>query len=87
VASLKIAALAIGVEEITTFRTQARVKPVPEAAGYQIAAETAGASYHPATKTLNLELPRAMGGAALTARIEGALRLPGPDHPPAWPRP
>jgi transcription-repair coupling factor (superfamily II helicase) len=73
VASLKIAALALGVGEITTFRTQARIKPVPEAVGYQLAATAGEASYHPATRTLNLELPPAMGGAELTAWIERTL--------------
>jgi transcription-repair coupling factor (superfamily II helicase) len=80
VASLKLAAVSLGVEEIATFRTQARIKPVPEALGYQLAAESAEATYHATTRTLNLELSQAMGGAELTAWIERALTSnEGPD--------
>ena len=73
VASLKIAALSVDVEEITTFRTQARIKPVPEALGHQLAAEASEAAYHATTRTLNLELPQTMGGAELAAWIERFL--------------
>ena len=71
--SLKIAALALGLDEITTFRNQARIKPVTEAVGYALDAEVPEATYRPATKTLNLELPQTMGGAELTAWIERVL--------------
>jgi transcription-repair coupling factor (superfamily II helicase) len=73
VASLKVAASALGVEEVTTFRTQARIKPVEEALGFQLAADLPAATYHATTRTLNLELPQTMGGADLTAWIEAAL--------------
>jgi transcription-repair coupling factor (superfamily II helicase) len=73
VASLKLAALSLGVAEITTFRTQARIKPVPEAVGYEVASEAPEATYHATTNTLNLELPQTMGGAELTAWIERAM--------------
>jgi transcription-repair coupling factor (superfamily II helicase) len=73
VASLKLAALALEVAEITTFRTQARIKPIPEAVGLQLAVDLGEASYHVATKTLNLQLPQTMGGAELAAWIERTL--------------
>jgi transcription-repair coupling factor (superfamily II helicase) len=73
VASLKLMALSLGVTEITTFRTQARIKPVPEAVGYEVASEAPEATYHATTNTLNLELPQTMGGAELTAWIERAM--------------
>jgi hypothetical protein len=74
VASLKITARDGGVEEITTFRTQVRIKPVEEGVGLQTAATVDEAAYHGATRTLNLEQPAGMGGEALTQRVEDVLR-------------
>jgi transcription-repair coupling factor (superfamily II helicase) len=73
VASLKLAARVLGVEEITTFRDQVRVKPVPEALGLEVAGEMRTASFHAATSTLNLELPARMGGEDLTKWVENVL--------------
>jgi transcription-repair coupling factor (superfamily II helicase) len=73
VASLKLTARALGVEEVATFRTQIRVKPVPEAFGLEAAAELSTATFHPATGTLNLELPARMGGEEITRWVENVL--------------
>jgi transcription-repair coupling factor (superfamily II helicase) len=73
VASLKLAARGAGVEEITTFRDQVRVKPIPEALGLEVAGEMRTASFHAATSTLNLELPARMGGEDLTKWVEHVL--------------
>jgi transcription-repair coupling factor (superfamily II helicase) len=73
VASLKLSAREMGIEEITTFRTQIRLKPVPEGFGLEAAASAEGASYHAATRTLNLEPPSGMGGEALTRWVEEVL--------------
>jgi transcription-repair coupling factor (superfamily II helicase) len=73
VAALKITARRLGIEEITTFRSQIRMKPVPEAFGLETAAGIPGASYHDPTRTLNLEQPTGMGGEALTRWVEGVL--------------
>jgi transcription-repair coupling factor (superfamily II helicase) len=73
VASLKLTCLAIGVDEISTFRNQIRIKPVEEALGLELAAEVSGASYHATTKTLNLELPTTMSGEEITSWVETAL--------------
>ena len=78
VASLKLSARALGIEEITTFRTQIRLKPVPEGLGLETAA-LAGASYHGATRTLNLEQPTGMGGEALTRWVEDVLSAEGAE--------
>jgi transcription-repair coupling factor (superfamily II helicase) len=73
VASLKLAARELGVEEISTFRNQIRLKPIPEAFGLESAARLDAASYHGATKTLNLEQPTGIGGEALTQWVEQIL--------------
>jgi transcription-repair coupling factor (superfamily II helicase) len=73
VASLRLAALAAGVEEISTFRSQVRVRPVGEAMGHEIADAAQGASYHATTKTLNLQPAPNLGGEALAHWIEDAL--------------
>jgi transcription-repair coupling factor (superfamily II helicase) len=59
VARLRIACMEIGVEEVTTFRGQVRIRPVD----VDVAALADGGSYHAATKTLNLTPePSDMGG-------------------------
>jgi transcription-repair coupling factor (superfamily II helicase) len=74
VASLKLTARHAGVEEITTFRTQVRVRPITEAVGLETATRVEQASYHAATRTLNLAQPVGMGGEALTQWVEEVLR-------------
>jgi transcription-repair coupling factor (superfamily II helicase) len=73
VASLKLTCLALGVDEITTFRNQIRIKPVEEARGLELAAEVRGAAYHATTRTLNLELPTTMSGEELATWVESTL--------------
>ncbi|HEX2069611.1 MAG TPA: transcription-repair coupling factor, partial [Actinomycetota bacterium] len=73
VASLKVTALRLGVDEITTFRSRIRIRPLPEEGGIELAGETDGASYHSATHTLNLDPPSGLGGEGLAAWIEGVL--------------
>jgi transcription-repair coupling factor (superfamily II helicase) len=56
-ARLRIAAQARGVAEVSTYRSQIRIKPVDEPADL-----LEGGSYHAATRTLNLDpAPREMG--------------------------
>lgn len=74
VASLKLTCLAAGVDEITTFRNQIRIRPVDEARGLESAADVSGATYHRATKTLNLTLPTIMTGEELSGFVKEALR-------------
>ncbi len=83
VASLRLAALAEGVEEIITFRGQVRLKPVGEAIGLTVAAEVPGASYHAVTRTLNLEPAPNLGGEALAQWVEEALAKGGVGGEPA----
>ena len=73
VASLKIACLAKDVEEIATVRNQIRIKPVPEARGYEIAAALREAIYHATTQTLNLVPPQQFAGELLVSYVEDAL--------------
>jgi transcription-repair coupling factor (superfamily II helicase) len=73
-ASLKVTAREAGVEEVTTFRNQVRLRPLPEAVGLEVAARVEGASYHRATATVNLTPPPALGGEALARWVEEALR-------------
>ena len=85
VASLKVTALRLGVAEITTFRNRVRIRPLPEEAGMELAAETDGASYHHATQTLNLEPPPGFGGGALAEWVEGVLLASSQLRPAAEP--
>jgi len=74
VASLKLTALGLGVAELSTFRNQIRVKPMEEWVGLEIASHIDVASYHAATRTLNLPLPARLGGEELAAWVEESLR-------------
>ena len=74
VASLRLVCLERGVEEISTFRRQIRLRPVDESWGHEAAARVPEASYHPATRTLNLEPPAFLGGEALPQWVEEVLR-------------
>jgi transcription-repair coupling factor (superfamily II helicase) len=83
VASLKMTARDHGIGEITTFRMQVRVKPVEEATGLETASTVQGASYHAATRTLNLSQPTGMGGEDLTRWVEEVLRRATTREPAA----
>jgi transcription-repair coupling factor (superfamily II helicase) len=63
VASLRVSAAAIGVEEITTFHEQVRIRPVPldDALLSDLTERVYGATYHEAKQTLNLVPERVFG--------------------------
>jgi transcription-repair coupling factor (superfamily II helicase) len=73
VASLKLACLEAGVDEVSMFRKQVRLRPVDERRGYDVAAQVAEASYHAATRTLNLDPPPTLGGEAMAMWVEETL--------------
>jgi transcription-repair coupling factor (superfamily II helicase) len=75
VASLRIACLELGVQEIATYRDQVRLKPVAlaDADALALAERVPGATFHTATSTLNLS-PAGEHGAELARWIERALR-------------
>jgi transcription-repair coupling factor (superfamily II helicase) len=78
VASLKLVCLALGVDEISTFRRQLRLRSVDESWGHEAAARTPEATYHPATRTLNLDPPAFLGGEALPQWVEEVLEAGAP---------
>jgi transcription-repair coupling factor (superfamily II helicase) len=63
IASLRVTARALGVEEISTFRDQVRLKPVtiPEDLLTDLQERVYGSSYAPESQTLNLVPERAFG--------------------------
>jgi len=75
VASLRLTCAHLGVEEVSTYRTQVRIKPVelPPDRIRELGDLAPGAAYHPATATLNLE-PGRVAGAELPGWVESALR-------------
>jgi hypothetical protein len=84
VASLRITCLEIGVQEVTTYRDQVRVKPVAldDADALALAERVDGATYHAATSTLNLSPARERGGE-LARSVERALRAATGAREPA----
>ncbi|HZD80411.1 MAG TPA: transcription-repair coupling factor [Actinomycetota bacterium] len=78
VASLRITCERLGVQEVSTYRQQVRVKPFPltEARELDLALTVPGASYHRTTGTLNL-VPERVAGADLPSWVERALRATG----------
>jgi transcription-repair coupling factor (superfamily II helicase) len=81
VASLKLTAMDLGVEEITTFRKQLRIKPIAAGFGHELHSTMREASFHSATGTLNLDPQQSLGGEALARWVEGVLaggRAPEP---------
>jgi transcription-repair coupling factor (superfamily II helicase) len=78
VASLRITCERLGVQEVSTYRQQVRVKPFPltEAQELDLALTVPGASYHRTTGTLNL-VPERVAGADLPSWVERALRATG----------
>ncbi len=75
VASLRLTCLRLGVDEVSTFKQQVRLRPVEDALGHEIAGATEAAAYKPATRTLNLDPPPVLGGEALVRWVENALLL------------
>ncbi|HLA93046.1 MAG TPA: TRCF domain-containing protein, partial [Actinomycetota bacterium] len=74
VASLRIAARSLSVEEVSTYRKQVRIKPLAlsEIAELELAACIPGATYHRTTATLNLD-PERVAGAELPGWVEAAM--------------
>ena len=75
IASLRLSALAIDVEEITTYREQVRVKPLvlSDVVEIGLSALIPGATYADATSTLNL-VPERVFGADLVRWVESRMR-------------
>jgi transcription-repair coupling factor (superfamily II helicase) len=73
VADLRLAAMWLGIEEIGTVRNQVRMRPVEPALGHDRDLEMPEATYHEATKTLNLEYPPRLGGEDLAHWVRAAL--------------
>jgi transcription-repair coupling factor (superfamily II helicase) len=75
VASLRIACRSLGIEEVSTYRDQVRIRPVPiaESLRLDLAERVPGASFHATKQTLNLT-PDRIAGADLPAWIEARLR-------------
>ena len=71
IASLRVSARALGVEEISTFRDQVRLKPVAieEALLTDLEERVYGSSYAPESQTLNL-VPERVFGKDLVAFVE-----------------
>jgi transcription-repair coupling factor (superfamily II helicase) len=71
VASLRVTCAALGVEEVSTYRDQVRLRPLelPEVAVVELGERVPGATYHPETRTLNLA-PERVPGAELPAWVE-----------------
>ena len=63
IASLRLEAARLGVQEISTFKEQIRIAPVdlPEAMRVDLADRVEGATYHRAKQTLNLSPDRVFG--------------------------
>jgi hypothetical protein len=66
---------ALGVEEVSTFRDQVRLRPVKieDAVRLDLAERVPGATFHTAKQTLNLT-PERISGADLPAWVEARLR-------------
>ncbi|HYF11330.1 MAG TPA: TRCF domain-containing protein, partial [Actinomycetota bacterium] len=75
VASLRITCDALGVDEVSTYKKEVRVKPLAleEALETDLAQRLSGAMYHRTTQTLNLA-PERIPGTELPRWIESALR-------------
>src|SRR6266511_1088426 len=74
IARLRATCTRLGITEVSTFRTQARLRPVgiPDRLQLDLQRRVPEAAYHPATKTLNLT-PDVMGGPSLPGWVEGRL--------------
>jgi transcription-repair coupling factor (superfamily II helicase) len=75
IASLRLTARRLGATEITTFRNQVRLSPIPipEALQVDLDDRVPGATFHPTKSTLNL-VPERVFGADLVRWIEARLR-------------
>jgi transcription-repair coupling factor (superfamily II helicase) len=75
VGELRLACLALGVEEVSTVRGEVRIRPLPEAVGLALAGREEQ-TFHPATGTLNLAYPPNLGGEALTKWVRDSISDP-----------
>ena len=75
VASLRITCQRLGIDEVTTFRDEVRIRPVvlDEAAHADLDHRVPEAAYHRTTRTLNVEIDQTMGGSRLPGWVENAL--------------
>lgn len=75
VASLRVTCRLLGVEELSTYREQVRIRPVelPEPLRLDIAERVPGATFHEAKRTLNLA-PERVASTDLPAWVEARLR-------------
>ncbi|HVM11746.1 MAG TPA: TRCF domain-containing protein, partial [Actinomycetota bacterium] len=82
-ARLRILCSALGVEEVSTFRGQVRIRPLPLSEEGRVLPEEA--SYHAATRTLNLDPPPAEGGPRLPGWVRESLLglVPAPAGTPS----
>jgi transcription-repair coupling factor (superfamily II helicase) len=75
IASLRVACAALGVEEVSTYRDQVRIRPVdlPDPRRLDLPDRVPGATFHEAKRTLNLT-PDRIVGADLPGWVEARLR-------------
>ena len=75
VASLRVTCRRLGVEEVSTYRDQVRLRPVelPDALRVDLADRVADATFHDAKRTLNLT-PDRVASAELPGWVEAQLR-------------
>jgi len=75
VASLRVTCRLLGIEEVSTYREQVRIRPVelPEALRLDVAERVPGATFHEAKRTLNLA-PERVASTELPAWVEARLR-------------
>jgi transcription-repair coupling factor (superfamily II helicase) len=75
IASLRVTCAVLGVEEVSTYRDQVRIRPVelPDALRVDLADRVPGATFHEAKRTLNL-MPERIAGADLPGWVEARLR-------------
>ncbi len=75
VASLRVTSRLLGVEEVSTYREQVRIRPVelPEASRLDLAERVPGAAFHEAKRTLNLA-PDRIASTELPTWVEARLR-------------
>jgi hypothetical protein len=75
VGSLRVTGQRLGVEEITTFRDEVRVRPLelPEHLALELSERAPEASYHRTTKTLNLASSAHFSGRQLPGWVEDLL--------------
>jgi transcription-repair coupling factor (superfamily II helicase) len=75
VASLRVTSRRLGIEEVSTYREQVRIRPVelPEALRLDLAERVPGATFHEAKRTLNLA-PERVASTELPGWVEIRLR-------------